>query len=145
MSDPVEQLRDDYALREAEAMERAQARQTRNRRNTVLAGAFIGLVAVITTAALTRSAIYWHSFLFETVFCAAAGYALARVHGTALWGVGLFGSAYLLAWFLRAIGLDPGLIVGGDHLQRYVAGQGNFVSLCIVVACGAAMGQIIRD
>lgn len=145
MSDPVERLRDEYTLREAEAMERALARQKRNRRNTVLAGAFVGLVAVITTAALTRTSIHWHSFLFETLFCAAAGYGLARVHGSALWGALFFGIAYLLAWFLRAIGLDPGLIVGGDHLQRFVAGQGNFVSLCIVVACGAAIGQIIRD
>jgi hypothetical protein len=126
-------------------MVRALARQGKNRRNAVIAGAFIGFVAVIATVAMTRAELHWHSFLLETLLCAAAGYALARVHGSTLWGVLFFGAAYLLAWFLRAAGLDPGMIVGGDHLQRYVAGQGNFVSLCIVVACGGAMGHILRD
>ena len=128
MSDPVERLREERARQEEEAMLRALARQSRNRRNAVVAGAFVGFVAVIATIAMTRTELHWHSFLFETLFCAAAGYALARVHGSTLWGVLFFGAAYLLAWFLRAAGLDPGMIVGGDHLHRYVAAQGNYLS-----------------
>lgn len=145
MDDPVERLREEFREREEVAMLAALERQRRNRRNATLAGAFAGLVAVVSTAAVTRAAIHWHSFLFETLLCAVAGYLLARLHGGTLWGVALFGGAYLLSWLLRAMGLDPGLIVAGDHLRRFAAGQGNFASLCIVVACGAAIGIVIRD
>ncbi len=120
-------------------------RERRNRRNGALAGAACGLGAVFTTAAATRTVILWHSFLLETVLCAAAGYALARTGGGALTGLVLFAASYLLAFGLRAFGLDPSVVFGLGDLRAAAAVQGNLVTLCFLLAAGGVIGHIIAD
>ncbi len=144
MGDPVPSLRNDYALRQEAAMATAHARQRRNRRNGMIAGAFIGLLSVALTAGVTRRALFWHSFLLESLLCAVAGYLLARGNGGGLRGVLLFSGAYLLAFGLRATGLDPSVLFAHGDLRHAAAIQGNFMSLCLVLGCGCAIGKAIE-
>ena len=125
-------------------MERLHARQRGNRLKGAAAGAAIGLVAVLATAGATRRVIVWHSFLLEAILCALAGYLLARRGGGSLNGVLLFSGAYLLAWLLRATGLDPAVLFAAGDLRRAAAVSGNLMSLCIVVSCGVAVGRVIE-
>jgi len=145
VDDPVARLQVEFAAREAAAMERLAARQRRNRRNGALAGAMTGLVAVAATAGVTRRAIFWHSFLLEAILCALAGWLLARRNGGVLRGMLLFSGAYLLAFLLRALGLDPTAVFAVGDLRGATAVQGNFMSLALVVSCGAAAGHVMQE
>ncbi len=144
MDDATSGLREEFALRQRQAMAQAIARQRRNRRNGTIAGAFVGLVAVALTAGVTRRALLWHSFLLESLLCAVAGHLLARANGGGLRGVLLFSGAYLLAFALRALGLDPMVLFSHGDLRHAAAVQGNFMSLCIVLSCGCAIGKAIE-
>ena len=42
-------------------------------------------------------------------------------------------------------GLDPSVLFAVGDLRGAAMIQGNMVSLSLCVACGAAMGQIMRD
>jgi len=145
MSDPTKELRREWQEDQAARMEQAIALERRNTRNVTVAGAVTGLVAVVSTAAITRKAIVWHSFLLEAVLCAAAGYLLARFHGGFLKGILLFSGAYLGAWAVRAAGLDPAVLFSRADTRSAAAAQGNFVSLCIVLTCGGLMGHITSE
>ena len=127
------------------ALAEAIRRQQSDRRNAVLAGGFIGLLSTLVTATVTRRAIFWHSFLLEAVLGALAGYLLVRLRPDPLGGVMLFGAAYMLAWLVRAIGLDPSVLFAVGDLRGAAMIQGNMVSLSLSVACGAAMGHVMRD
>ena len=145
MSDPVEKLREEYRAAQDAGYQEAALRQQRNRRNVTAAGAVTGFVAVVCTAAVTRKAIVWHSFLLEALFCAAAGYALARLHGGFLKGVLFFSGAYLGAHLVRLAGLDPAVLFYSGDMRIVAAAQGNFMSLCIVLTCGGLIGHIISS
>ena len=126
-------------------MEAAYARQQRDRRNATIAGGMIGLVSTLSTAAFTRRGIFWHSFLLEALLGALAGYLLIRLRPDPLGGILLFSGAFLLAWVIRALGLDPSVLFAHGDLRGIGMINGNLLSLCITVSCGAAMGQIMRD
>jgi len=126
-------------------MEAAVARQKRDRRNATLAGGMIGLVSTLATASITRRAIFWHSFLLEALLGALAGYLLVRLRPDPLGGVLLFSGAFLFAWLVRALGLDPSVLFATGDLRGVAMINGNLMSLCISISCGAAMGQIMRD
>ena len=138
------ELRQEFLVREAEAMERAFERQARNRRNATIAGACAGLAAVLVTAGVTRRAITWHSFLLEALLGALAGYVLGRCHGGVMKGLLLFSGAYLLAFVLRAFGLDPAVLFYVGDVRAGAAVQGHFVSLCFLVSTGMALGHVIQ-
>ena len=137
-----EQLRVEFEERQAAQMIRLVERQRRQRLQATLAGGAAGLVAVVLTATVTRREFFWHSFLFETVFCAIAGYVLVRLHGGHLWGVLLFSGAYLLAFLLRLAGLDPSVIFQTADLAAAAAAQGNLTSLAFLILVGGAFGHI---
>ena len=54
----------------------AEARVRRDRRNAVIAGATIGFVSTFATIQVTRKAMFWHSFLLESLLGALADEAL---------------------------------------------------------------------
>ena len=126
-------------------MDAAWARVRRDRRNATIAGGMIGLVSTLATVGVTRRAILWHSFLLETLLGALAGYLLVRLKPDPLGGVLLFSGAYLLAWLVRAMGLDPSVLFASGDLRGAAMIQGNLLSLCITISCGVAMGQVMRD
>jgi hypothetical protein len=139
-----EQLRAEFEERQAAEMVRLAENQRRQRLQATLAGGAAGLVAVVLTATVTRREIFWHSFLFETVFCAIAGHVLARLHGGHLWGVLLFSGAYLLAFGLRLMGLDPSVIFQTADIAAVGAAQGNLTSLAFLILVGGAFGHIFE-
>ena len=140
MDDQVRQLQEEWdAQRAAQDLE-GHARLQRDRRNAVIAGAMIGFVSTFVTVQVTRRAFFWHSFLLEALLGALAGYLLIRLRPDPLGGILLFSGAYLIAWFLRAIGLDPSVAFLIGDIRGAAMIQGNVVSLSICVACGAAMG-----
>ena len=148
MGDPTgtaAELRREFQERQRRNLRELLLRERRNRRNGALAGAACGLGAIFTTAAATRTVILWHSFLLETVLCAAAGYALARRGGGVLTGLVLFAVSYLLAFGLRAFGLDPSVVFSPGDLRAAAAVQGNLVTLCFLLAAGGLIGHIISD
>ncbi|MEM8883970.1 MAG: hypothetical protein AAGD14_07880 [Planctomycetota bacterium] len=145
MDERVEQLRQEWLAEQARRDVADGKRQQRNRRNAVLAGAMIGIVSTMVTAQVTRRAIFWHSFLLEALFGAIAGYVLVRRGADPLNGVVCFSVAYFAAWLLRALGLDPSVLFAAGDLRGALMIQGNFTSLCLTVACGAAVGQVMRD
>ncbi len=145
MNDAVEQLQQEFSARQAALTCAALAKQRRNRRNGTIAGAITAMVAVATSASVTRKAWFWHSFLLEMLFCGLAGYLLARAHGGALKGLLLFSGAYLLAFCTRASGFDPSVVFAAADLRRGIAVQGNFMSLCMMVSVGGLLGHVMTD
>jgi len=145
MTDPVERLRGEFAERRSHAQKDAARADARLLRNATLGGGLIGLVAVVLTATVTRRALFWHSFLLEAALGAVAGRLMARVRGGPFEGVLLFGGAALLAWSLRALGLDPSVLFARGDLRAAAAIQGNVTSLCFAVAGGAALGHLVRS
>ena len=145
MEEQVQRLHEEYAVDRAAADFDAIRRQRRDRRNATLAGGMIGIVSTLATVSVTRRAIFWHSFLLEALLGALAGYLLMRLRPDPLGGIVLFSGAYLIAWFLRAIGLDPSVAFLIGDIRGAAMIQGNMVSLSICVACGAAMGQVMSD
>jgi hypothetical protein len=141
---PVEELKAAFAAEQERALLRVALRQRRRRRSGAIAGAAAGLCAVLVTAGATRRALPWHAFLLETLLGAAAGYALARTGGGVLKGILLFSGAYLLAFLLRASGLDPAVLFLTGDPRAAAAVQGHFTSLCFLVSAGAAMGHILQ-
>lgn len=125
-------------------MARLFERRRRDLRNATIAGAFAGFVAVLATLEGTRRALFWHSFLLETLLGALAGRLLARSGGGVLRGILLFGGSYLLAFLLRAIGLDPSVVFARGDLAGAGAVYGNFASLCLMVGVGAAVGHVVE-
>ena len=140
-----EQLRAEFEERQAADLVRLAERQRRRRLQATLAGGAAGLVAVILTATVTRREFLWHSFLFETIFCAIAGYVLVRLHEGHLWGVLLFSGAYLLAFGLRLAGLDPSVIFQTPDLATAAAAQGNLTSLAFLILIGGTFGHIFES
>lgn len=126
-------------------MARLLAKRRRDLRNGILAGAGAGFVAVLLTAGATRRAIAWHSFLLETLLVAVAGLFVARSGGGPLRGILLFGGAYLLAFVLRALGLDPSVLFLAGDLSAAPALQGHYASLAFLVGAGAAIGHVIES
>ena len=145
MSDLLEELQRGFSARQEILMGAARAKQRRNRRNGTFAGAMTALVAVVTSASVTRKAWFWHSFLLEMLLCGLAGYVLARAHGGVLRGLLLFSAAYLLAFCARASGLDPSVVFAAADLRRGAAVQGNFMSLCMMVSVGGVLGHVMQD
>jgi len=145
MEDQLQRLHEEYAVDRAASDFDALRRQRRDRRNATLAGGMIGIVSTLATAPVTRRAIYWHSFLLEALLGALAGYLLMRLRPDPLGGILLFSGAYLLAWFVRAIGFDPSVAFLIGDLRGAAMIQGNLASLSFTVACGAAMGQVMSD
>jgi len=141
----LEELQAEFRAGQEQALLRTLARQKRQRRNATIAGAMAGLCAVLVTAGATRRALFWHSFLLETLLGAAAGYVLGRTGGGALRGIVLFALAYLLAFGLRALGLDPAAVFLTGDVRAAAAVQGHFTSLCFLVSAGAAVGHIVED
>jgi hypothetical protein len=145
MDDSVRKLQHEFALREEQAYRRLEARRRRNRRNATIAGAAIGLAAVLVTVGVTRRAIFWHSFLLDALLGATAGYVLVRLNGGFMKGLLLFAGAYLLAFALRAAGLDPSVLFHYGDLRAVAAIQGNMASLSFTVAAGGLVGMILKD
>lgn len=141
----IDELKEEFRARQARDLERAVLREKRRRRNGTIAGAAAGFLAVAVTAGATRRALFWHSFLLETLLGAVAGYVLARTGGGLLKGILLFAGAYMFAFFLRASGLDPSAVFMAGDLRAAPAVQGHFTSLCFLVSAGAAMGHIVSD
>jgi hypothetical protein len=135
----------EFRAKQARELERAVEREKRRRRNGLVAGAAAGFAAVLVTAGATRRALFWHSFLLETILGAVAGYVLARTGGGVLKGILLFAGAYMIAFCLRAGGLDPAVVFLAGDLRAAPAVQGHFTSLCFLVSAGAAMGHIVGD
>lgn len=144
MAGAPERLREEFERERDSALLRLAAKERRDLQVSTIAGAAVGLAAVAATAGLTRHALHWHSFLLESLLCAVAGRLLCRFHGGSLKGVILFGGAYLAAWAIRAVGLDPSVLFAAGDLSRYGAVQGNFTSLCCVVATGGVLGHIFE-
>ncbi|MFI5403320.1 MAG: hypothetical protein ACHQ1G_10310 [Planctomycetota bacterium] len=141
----IEALKDEFRAKQARELELAVVRERRRRRNGTIAGAAAGFAAVAVTAGATRTALFWHSFLLESVLGAVAGYVLARAGGGLLKGILLFSGAYMLAFFVRASGLDPAVVFASGDLRAAPAVQGHFTSLCFLVSAGAAMGHIVAE
>lgn len=144
MADPVERLRAEFAARQERELARVAVEERRLFRNATLGGALVGIVAVALTVSVTRRWVAWHSILPEALLGAAAGRLLARLRGGPFEGVVLFGGAALLAWSLRALGLDPSVLFTSGDLRAVPAVQGNLTSLCFSVAGGAALGHLVR-
>jgi hypothetical protein len=141
----IEELRDEFRAKQAREQAAAALREKRRRRNGTIAGAAAGFAAVAVTAGATRAALFWHSFLLETILGAVAGHVLARTGGGLLKGILLFSGAYVLAFLLRASGLDPAVVFATGDLRAAPAVQGHFTSLCFLVSAGAAMGHIVAE
>lgn len=141
----IEELKDEFRAKQARELAMAHVRERRRRRNGTIAGAAAGFAAVAVTAGATRTALFWHSFLLESVLGAVAGYVLARTGGGLLKGILLFSGAYMLAFFLRASGLDPSAVFASGDIRAAPAVQGHFTSLCFLVSAGAAMGHIVAE
>jgi len=144
MDEQVQRLREEWEERRAAADARDLARLARDRRNAIIAGATIGFVSTFATIQVTRRALFWHSFLLETVLGAVAGWILVRRGADPLNGIVCFSLAYLCAWLLRAFGLDPSVLFAHGDMRGAAMIQGNFMSLCFTVACGSAMGHVMR-
>ncbi|MHC4939255.1 MAG: hypothetical protein ACYTHK_09830 [Planctomycetota bacterium] len=145
MDDQVRRLREEWEAEREERDAAGFARIKRDRRNAVIAGSMIGLASTLATAQFTRQAIFWHSYLLETLFCALAGYVLIRRGPDPLTGVICFGAAYMAAWLIRAIGLDPSVLFHYGDLRGVGMIQGNLLSLTLTVSCGAAMGHVMSN
>jgi hypothetical protein len=141
----IDELKEEFRAKQARELAMSVVRERRRRRNGTIAGAAAGFAAVAVTAGATRQALYWHSFLLESVLGAVAGYVLARTGGGLLKGILLFAGGYMLAFFLRASGLDPAAVFAAGDLRAAPAVQGHFTSLCFLVSAGAAMGHIVAD
>ena len=142
---PIEELQAEFRAKQARELAAAAGRERRRCRNGTIAGAAAGFAAVAVTAGATRQALFWHSFLLESLLGAAAGYVLARTGGGLLKGILLFAGAYMLAFLFRASGLDPAAVFAAGDLRAAPAVQGHFTSLCFLVSAGAAMGHIVGD
>lgn len=141
----IDELQAEFRAKQARELELAVRREKRRRRNGTVAGAAAGFAAVAVTAGATRQAIFWHSFLLESLLGAVAGYVLARTGGGLLKGILLFAGAYMMAFFVRASGLDPAVVFASGDLRAAPAVQGHFTSLCFLVSAGAAMGHIVSE
>lgn len=141
----IEELKAEFRVEHARELALAVVREKRRRRNGTIAGAAAGFLAVAVTAGATRQAIFWHSFLLESLLGSVAGYVLARTGGGLLKGIVLFAGAYMMAFFVRASGLDPSAVFAAGDLRAVPAVQGHFTSLCFLVSAGAAMGHIVSD
>jgi hypothetical protein len=141
----IDELKDEFRAKQARELALAHVRERRRRRNGAIAGAAAGFAAVAVTSGATRRALFWHSFLLETLLGAVAGYILARTGGGLLKGILLFSGAYMLAFFLRASGLDPSAVFLAGDIRAAPAVQGHFTSLCFLVSAGAAMGHIVSE
>lgn len=141
----VAKLRKEFEERQRRDLERALERQKRRIRDATIAGAAIGLVAVLVTAGFTRKEILWHSFLLEACLCAVAGHLVARLHGGFFKGFLFFTLAYLMAYAIRGTTFDPTVVFSDGDIQGRAAVQGNFTSLCIVLMSGGIMGQMLAD
>ncbi len=145
VEEQLERLREEWIAEQSARDDQAERKVRRDKRNAVIAGAVIGFVSTFITIEVTRRGIFWHSFLLETLFCALAGYVLVRRGADPLNGVALFGVAYLAAWLIRALGMDPSVLFAAGDIARAAMVQGNFASLCLTVSCGAGMGHVMRD
>ena len=140
-----ESLRAEFAARRTAQQERLNEREKRNRLNGAAAGAFAGLLAVVATCGVTRKEIHWHSFLWEALLCALAGYLLARWKGGVLKGIGMFAGAYLVATLLRAMGLDPAVVFDNSDLRKIGSITGNVTALAVLTGVGGVFGHVIAD
>ena len=145
MEDQLQRIRQEWIDEQARRDVQAEKRIRKDQRNAVIAGAMIGFASTLATVQVTRRALFWHSFLLEAILGALAGYVLIRRGADTLNGVVVFSAAYLASWLLRALGLDPSVLFAQGDLAGAAMIQGNFLSLCLTVSCGAAMGQIMRD
>lgn len=143
MIDPVRRLRQEWEAERAARDASDLVRLAKDRRNAVIAGAMIGFLSTLVTVQVTRRALFWHSFLLETLLGAVAGYLLVRRGPDPLTGILCFAGAYLLAWLLRALGVDPSVLFAHGDLRGAAMIQGNVLSLCLSVSCGAAMGHVM--
>ena len=109
-----------------------------------MAGGIAGLTAVLLTSTVTRHELLWHSFVLEALFCATAGWWLVKLHGGMLKGLVMFGAAYLLAFFLRAAGLDPSVVFAPSDIDLVGATSGNMTSLCFLLGIGGLFGHIFE-
>ena len=141
----IDDLQEEFRAKQARELAATAVRERRRRRSGTIAGAAAGLAAVAVTAGATRQALFWHSFLLEALLGAVAGHVLARTGGGVLKGIILFAGAYMLAFFVRASGLDPAAVFAAGDLRAAPAVQGHFTSLCFLVSAGAAMGHIVAD
>jgi len=141
----LDDLRAEFRERQEKGLVEADARVRRNVRNATIAGAAAGLAAVLVTAGVTRQAIFWHSFLLETMLGAGAGYALARCRGGVLAGILLFAGSYFVAFLARALGLDPTVLFHAGDFRAGAAVQGHVTTLCFLVSTGGVLGHVIAD
>ena len=140
-----ESLKAEFEARRTAQFERLDERERRNRLSGTAAGAFAGLLAVVTTCGVTRKEIHWHSFVWEALLCALAGYLLARWKGGVLKGIGMFAGAYLLATLLRAMGLDPAVVFDNADLRKIGSITGNVTALALLAGVGGVFGHVIAD
>lgn len=145
MEEHLEQIRAEWRAEQTARDAQAVRKMRRDQRNAVIAGAAVGFVSTFVTIEMTRRALFWHSFLLESLFGAIAGYVLIRRGADTLNGVALFGGAYLAAWLTRALGMDPSVLFAPGDMARAQMVQGNFASLCLMVSLGAGMGHVMRD
>ncbi len=138
-------LRQEFVEREERALAKAALREHRNRLNGALGGGLAGFAAAISTAAVTRQAILWHSFVLEATLGACAGYLLARRGGGLLVGVALFVGSYVLAFQIRASGFDPSVLFAPGDLRVAMASQGHLMSIGVLITCGGLLGHIMED
>ena len=143
MDEQVRRLREEWEAERAARDQKDHARLAKDRRNAVIAGALVGFVSTLATVQVTRRALFWHSFLLETVLGAIAGYVLVRRGPDPLTGILCFAGAYMLAWLVRALGVDPSVLFAHGDIRGAAMIQGNFLSLCLTVSCGAAMGHVM--
>lgn len=145
MDEQVERLREEWHAQRAEWDAEGAAQIKRDRRNAVIAGAMIGFVSTLATIRFTRHALFWHSFLLESLFGAVAGYVLVRRGADPLTGIVCFSVAYMAAWLIRAMGMDPSVLFAHGDLRGAAMIQGNLLSLCLTVSCGSAMGHVMSN
>lgn len=124
------------------ALEQAMARRRRRVRNAALIGAVTGLFAVLVTDGFTHRELGWRSFVFEPVFCGAAGFMVARLGGGFFKGFGFFFAAYLAAFLLQGTTLDINMVFSEGETQGRAAMQGTFMSFSIVMLAGGILGHM---
>ncbi|MHC4847868.1 MAG: hypothetical protein ACYTEG_05360 [Planctomycetota bacterium] len=145
MDEQVQSLHEEWQEQRARQDAEGYARLKRDRRNAVIAGAMVGFLSTLATVQFTRQALFWHSYLLETLLGALAGFILVRRGADPLLGVLCFGGAYLLAWLIRAIGMDPSVLFHHGDIRGAAMIQGNVLSLCLSVSCGAALGHVMSN
>ena len=123
-------------------LEKAMARRRRRMRNAAIIGAVTGLFAVLITNGFTHRPLGWQSFVFEPLFCGAAGFMVARMGGGFFKGFGFFFAAYVGAYLLRGTTFDISVVFSEGKTQGRAAMQGTFMSFAIVMLVGGIFGHM---